>query len=90
MAARQKLKFFASYRREKNAKKISIIEKKGIVTSVKISLCVALSSYSCLWKDRGTVTPRKMRSTKRYKPLIGHKKKKRRRKKISTYEALRC
>ena len=52
--------FFVLYRREKNAKKISVIKKKGLVTSVKISLCVAFSSYSRLWKDRGTVTPRKM------------------------------
>ena len=60
--------FSVLYRRGKNAKKISIIEKKGLVTSVKISLCVAPSSYSRLWKDRGTVTPRKMGPTKRYKP----------------------
>ena len=42
------------YRREKNAKKISVIEKKGIITLVKISLCVALASYSRLRKDGET------------------------------------
>ena len=68
--------FTVLYRSEKNAKKISIIEKKGLVTSVKISLCVA-PSYSRLWKDRRTVTPRKMGPYEAIQTITGHKKKRR-------------